>query len=102
MPTDPASIDQNLEGLTDRAVKDLSGRLSVPLDQIEVLEAKAVVWPDASAGCPRPGMRYKQVPLEGALILLRVGDRVYRYHSGGGRGLFLCEARDLGRGGASV
>jgi hypothetical protein len=34
---------------------------------------------------------YTQVQVEGLLIRLRVGKRVYEYHSGGGRPPFLCE-----------
>ncbi len=89
--TGPTPREHGLERLIAQAVDDLAGRISVPVDQIEVLEARAVIWPDAGLGCPQPGMRYKQVPVDGALIRLRAGSRVYEYHSGGGRGLFLCE-----------
>jgi len=73
-----------------QAQKDLAHRLSVPIDQIEVLEAKSVVWPDASLGCPQRGMRYKQVPVDGVLIRLQAHGQVHEYHGGGRRGLFLC------------
>ena len=79
-----------MENLVIQAKEDLAHRLSIPIDQIEVLEAKSVVWPDASLGCPQPGMRYKQVPVDGALIRLQTNGQVHEYHSGGGRGLFLC------------
>ena len=59
--------------------------------QIDLIEAKSVVWPDASSGCPQPGMRYKQVPENGALIILQAQGTAYEYHNGGTRGLFLCE-----------
>jgi hypothetical protein len=36
-------------------------------------------------------MQYKQVPEDGALIVLQVGGINYEYHNGGNRGLFLCE-----------
>lgn len=91
MPTMKTPPDPDLETLIAEAAEDLAGRISVPVDQIEVLEARAVVWPDASLGCPQPGMRYKQVPTDGALIRLRARGHVYAYHRGGRRGLFLCE-----------
>ena len=56
-----------------------------------VVDVGEVLWPDASLGCPQPGMKYKQVPQDGALIILQVAGKVYEYHVGGGRGLFLCE-----------
>ena len=91
IPTTPTPSDPDLRMLATQAREDLAGRISVPVDQIEVLEAEAVIWPDASLGCPQPGMRYKQVPTDGALIRLQAMGRVYEYHRGEGRGLFLCK-----------
>ena len=89
-PTSSKPYGSDIENLVIQAKEDLARRLSIPIDEIEALEAKSVVWPDASLGCPRPGMRYKQVPVDGALIRLQADGQVYEYHSGGGRGLFLC------------
>jgi hypothetical protein len=83
--------DQGLQELIEKAKEELAGRLNIPVSQIVLLDAKAVVWPDASLGCPQPGMAYKQVPEDGALIILQVEGINYRYHNGGSRGLFLCE-----------
>ena len=89
-PTSSKPCGSDIENLVIRAKEDLAHRLSMPIGQIEVLEARSVVWPDASLGCPQPGMRYKQVPVDGVLIRLQANGQVYEYHSGGGRGLFLC------------
>jgi len=88
-PTTPAGT--GLQSLVEKAKEDLAQRLNIVLTEISLLEAKAVVWPDASIGCPRPGMRYKQVPEDGAMIVLQAGGIKYEYHNGGSRGLFLCE-----------
>lgn len=90
-PTGLSPVESGLENLVRSAKEDLAQRLSINLEQIDVVEARSVVWPDASLGCPLPGMAYKQVPQDGALIRLRAGGSVYEYHSGGTRGLFLCE-----------
>jgi hypothetical protein len=74
-----------------QAKEDLAERLSIEVDQIQLVEFRAVVWPDASLGCPQPGMAYKQVPQDGGLIRLEVDGRLYEYHSGGSRAPFLCE-----------
>ena len=86
VPYDPA-----LEPLVQLARQNLALRLDIAEDQITLIKAKAVVWPDASLGCPHPDMVYIQVPYDGAQILLKAGEREYEYHSGGSRGLFLCE-----------
>lgn len=90
-PTILTPSDPGLQKLVLQAREDLAGRLSIEVDQIDLVEVKAVVWPDASLGCPQPGVVYKQVPQDGALIRLRAEGRVFDYHSGGSRGPFLCE-----------
>lgn len=90
-PTIPMPSSPGLEKLVMQAQEDLAQRLSIELDQIDLVELKAVVWPDGGLGCPEPGVAYIQVQQEGLLIRLRVGKRVYQYHSGGGRPPFLCE-----------
>lgn len=89
----PGPVEPGLEGLVAQAKSDLADTLSIPVDQIEVLEARAVVWPDGGLGCPDPDMAYTQVPQDGVLIRLTVGSNVYNYHGGGGSGLFLCQQK---------
>jgi hypothetical protein len=83
--------DPALRSFVEPARADLVRRLGVGADSIELIEARSVVWPDRSLGCPQPGVEYPQVQQEGLLIRFRVGGRVYQYHGGGGRAPFLCE-----------
>ena len=82
-----------MEGLIEKAKEDLAQRLSISLDQISLVQATGVVWPNSSMGCPQPGMEYLQVPEDGALIILQAEGNMFEYHSGGRRGLFLCEKK---------
>lgn len=86
MPSNPA-----LQELVMQAKEDLAKRLSIEVDRIDLVEVRAVIWPDSSLGCPQPGMVYIQVRRDGSLVRLRVGKRIYNYHSGGSRPPFLCE-----------
>jgi hypothetical protein len=79
-----------LGALVDGARADLAGRLGVDLVAVGVEGVYAVIWPDSSAGCPQPGRAYMQALVEGALIVLRVADERYSYHSAEGRPAFLC------------
>jgi hypothetical protein len=72
------------------ATADLSQRMAIQAANIEVVEIRSVTWPNAGMGCPQPGMAYKQVPVDGVLILLRANGQVYNYHSGNGREPFYC------------
>ena len=86
-PVDPA-----LQPQIEIAQQDLGMRLSYAnWWEIEVLEARAVTWPDGGLGCPQPGMAYIQVLVDGALIRLNGDGKLYEYHSGGSKPPFLCE-----------
>jgi len=94
MPSKPETPGPSVPSenrLVTQAKEDLAERLAIAVDQIQLVEFRAVVWPDASLGCPKPGMAYIQVPQDGALIILAVGEKRYEYHSGGARPPFLCE-----------
>ena len=82
--------DAGLQALIDKAITDLAKRFSISADQIRLLDAKPVIWPDASLGCPQPGMAYVQVQEDRLLLRLQAGDQIYEYHSGGTRDPFLC------------
>jgi len=102
IPTNPGGLDlmnqtptapenSGLEVFIQQAKRDLAGRLSIQESEIELVKAEAVVWSDASLGCPQPEMAYIQIPFDGSLIVLQAGGRQYEYHAGGKRGVFLCE-----------
>jgi hypothetical protein len=74
-----------------QAMKDLTNRTSIPLEEIKLVDFEFVVWPDSGLGCPQPGMVYPQVQQDGMRIRLRAGGVVYEYHSGESRPPFLCE-----------
>ncbi len=70
--------------------QDLAQRLNVAVDQIRVVSVRAVDWPDASLGCPKPGMSYADVVTPGFEIILEANGQEYAYHTGGGN-YVLCE-----------
>lgn len=84
MPKDPPlpfAADPGLEALIERAKLDLAQRLSVPAAQIKAIETKEVFWPDASLGCPQPGIAYAQIPIPGYLIMLVYSGNKFEYHA---------------------
>ncbi len=76
--------------LLARAVSDLSTRLGVSEDDIQVVRMEAVEWSDSSLGCPAEGMDYAQVITPGYEITLQVDEVEYRYHSDKDQFMVLC------------
>jgi hypothetical protein len=87
----PGDIDEALASWIVLATDDLAARLATDADAIEPSSAVLVVWPDTSLGCPAPDVAYATVSTDGALIELRVGTSLYRYHAGGSAEPFLCD-----------
>ncbi|PSL06647.1 TetR family transcriptional regulator [Haloactinopolyspora alba] len=76
---------------THAAVADLAGRLGVDAAAITVAAVQEVTWRDSSLGCPKPGMAYQQMLVDGHRIVLEHAGHRYEYHAGGRRGPFLCD-----------
>lgn len=89
-PLDSETPDDVQAKLVQAAKDDLAQRLSIKGDSIEVIKAESVQWPDASLGCPKPGMMYAQMVTPGYQIILSVGGEEYDYH-GSALEVFLCE-----------
>lgn len=63
------------------AISDLAGRLGVAKSEIAVGQIEEMEWPDASLGCPQPGMGYAQVVTPGYRIVLLARGQSYEYHT---------------------
>ncbi|MCX6030200.1 MAG: hypothetical protein NT169_13010 [Chloroflexi bacterium] len=73
------------------ALDDLAQRLGIAKSGIQVIQAEAVEWPDASLGCSKPGRMYAQVITPGYRIVLEAAGKRYEYHSGRGTHIVSCE-----------
>jgi hypothetical protein len=86
-----APFPPSIQEIIDQASIDLGQRLGIAPNTISVSEVRSVTWPNAGLGCPQPGVNYKQVLVDGLYIALKVNGSSYGYHSGNGRGPFLCQ-----------
>jgi hypothetical protein len=94
MPKDPPLTIPKSPGppaLIESAKADLAQRLSIPASQIKVIGTKEATWPDASLGCPQPGIVYAQIPTPGYLVILEVARNEYEYHVGIHGNVLYCE-----------
>jgi len=77
--------------LLDEIIADLTERLEVDPEDVNVQRAQAVIWNDGSLGCPKPGQFYTQALVDGYQVVLSVADRVYDYRASQRGYFFLCE-----------
>ncbi|MFC1923436.1 hypothetical protein ACFLY4_09120 [Chloroflexota bacterium] len=84
--------DPILEIIVEQARGKLAQRLKIDESLITLIETKSILWPDASLGCPKPGMAYAQVLTQGYLIRLGSSDQIYEYHTDKDDFIILCEA----------
>ena len=92
--TMPTSNQEQQLPIVAPARADLARRLGVDPDDLEVISAEEVTWPDGSLGCPEPGMSYTQALVDGSKVVLGHDDRVYVYHAGADGQPFLCPSED--------
>jgi hypothetical protein len=84
------TIPDEAKEITDSVKQDLAERLNLAQDKIEIVAVEAVDWPDASLGCPKPGMAYADVITPGFKIVLQAEGTLYTYHTGA-TNLVLCQ-----------
>jgi hypothetical protein len=65
----------------DAALREASGRLGLPRDQLAVIRIEPREWSDTSLGCPQPGQMYAQVITPGYLIIVSGRGRQLEYHT---------------------
>ena len=71
------SADEPITGeVPQEILEEIQSILAVQLDitteEIQVLRAQAVLWPDGSLGCPQPGEYFTQAPVDGYWVTLQV------------------------------
>ncbi len=70
---------------------DLATRINAQPEELEIIGAEAVVWPDGSLGCGKPDQTYTQAPVRGYRIVLCYLDKQYDYRASETGYFFLCE-----------
>jgi hypothetical protein len=97
-PAPEADVPVQAQAVARLAVQDLAQRQGVEPGAVRVLSVEAVEWPDASLGCPQPGMMYAQVITPGYRLVLEAGGQTYEYHTDQDRFAVLCEKETAGAG----
>lgn len=91
-PTEGPIVGKVPAEVMDKIMADLEQRLGGKPEAVTVVKSEAVTWNDGSLGCPKRGVFYIQVLIEGYWVILKVGNAQYDYHVGSnGTPVVLCE-----------
>jgi len=71
---------------------DAAERTGVAVEELDVVEAAAVVWSDGSLGCPQPGREYIQVLIDGYRVVVSAAGTTLDYRLDGRGNFFVCDA----------
>lgn len=61
----------------------------LPARRIQLVDMRAITWPDTSLGCPVAGQSYPEANIDGYHLTVSVGDDTFTYHTDSER-LVLC------------
>ncbi len=77
----PVILDPIVEALVGRSRQDAARRLSVKEDELRLVSLLALVWPDASLGCPKSDADYPDQETPGYRIVFRSQNSSAIYHT---------------------
>lgn len=72
---------------------DAAARAGIAGAAVRLESVQPVTWPDASLGCPQPGMAHAQMLLPGWLLRVEAGGQRYGYHAERGGRWLMCPAQ---------
>ena len=86
--------------VVEAARQDLARRLKVPLERVEVVSEKPMVWPDSRMGCVRVGVPMDKVTTKGSQLILIAEGQMHYYHARPGETYQYCELPSTKKKGA--
>jgi len=75
------NLPADLESAREAAVASLSSTLDLPADQINLISAQAVIWPDGCMGVRRMGVMCTNKQVPGFVIVLGANGKRYEFHT---------------------
>ena len=78
------------KGILDPILKEAAKLANVPLQQLVIVRAEAVIWNDGSLGCPEPGMEYAQALVNGYWVVINASGQTYDFRAGRDGSFRLC------------
>ena len=82
-PTGAPGTNALPASITDPVVAEIARVAGVPVDQVTIVSAESVTFPDGGLGCPVPGVIYTQALVDGWKIVATAGGTTYDYRGSG-------------------
>lgn len=89
-PGRPGGSTPQLSRFTEAIVRDLGRQIGVAAEDIRLVSAEAVVWPDGALGCPAEGTDYIEMQIEGLRLTFEADGNLYTYHTDGNNNYVFC------------
>jgi hypothetical protein len=89
-PTARERFEWESDPRVQRAISDAARETGTDQAAVRVVRVEPQDWPNASLGCPKPGMMYAQVITPGLLIVLEAGGSRLEYHTDAGQRIEQC------------
>jgi hypothetical protein len=90
MPIDTPASSVPVEKFVALAAQELASSQNIEVDQVALITATPIIWPDAALGCPEPGKVYAQGRVPGYQITLAANGTEYVYHTDQTGQVILC------------
>jgi hypothetical protein len=69
----------------------LQTNYSIEKDDLTLIRAESVIWPDGSLGCPQPGMMYTQALVEGYWVQFQHSEKMFDFRLSQKGTFILCD-----------
>jgi hypothetical protein len=79
------------QGILDAIEEEASRLASVPVEQLTLVRADQITWPDGSLGCPQPGEMYTQSLVAGYWIVFRANNETFDFRVATNGSFHRCE-----------
>jgi len=77
----PVSTSEIPETVRRAVVADAATRFKVSPNDVVLIRAEQVMWPDGALGCPRPGRSYAQMQVPGFRVVAKTPNGELLYHT---------------------
>ena len=89
-PGRPGGSTPQLSRFTEAIARDLGQQIGVAAEDIRLVSAEPVVWPNGALGCPMEGTDYIEMQIQGLRLTFEADGNLYTFHTDGNSNYVFC------------